>query len=103
MIYLYIDDILVTRSKKSEIRRFKELMMYEFEMTKLDILSYFLEMEFLKTSRWLMLHPIKYDGEIIKRFKPNDCISITKPIESNIKLEKEGNEEKVDSTEVSLQ
>lgn len=42
LICLYVDDLVVTGSNKFEIKRFKELMMSNFDMTNLGMLSYFL-------------------------------------------------------------
>ena len=46
LIYLYVDDLLVTSSSEEEIQRFKQFMMAEFEMTDLGKLSHFLGLEF---------------------------------------------------------
>lgn len=53
-------------------------------------------MEILKTSRGFKLYQRRYAGEIIKRFKMEECTPTTTPIEANIKLEKGEKEEKVD-------
>lgn len=42
LVCLYVDDLLVTGSKDSEIASFKREMMREFEMSDLGELSYFL-------------------------------------------------------------
>lgn len=40
IVCLYVDDLLVTGSNRSEIEKFKERMESEFEMIDLGILSY---------------------------------------------------------------
>ncbi|MCI81858.1 hypothetical protein A2U01_0103132, partial [Trifolium medium] len=42
-----------------------------------------------------MLHQMKYAGEILKRFKMTDCTDAITPMEANLKLEKNQNEEAV--------
>lgn len=45
-----------------------------------------------------MLHQIKYVKEIFKRFKIDDLNSASSPVEPNMKLEKNGEEDKVGVT-----
>jgi hypothetical protein len=73
---------------KDKIRDFKNVMMTEFEMTDLGEISYFLGIEFLKTSKGLILHQRKYAGEILKRFNMTDCTYAVTPMEVGLKLEK---------------
>jgi hypothetical protein len=98
LIYLYVDDLLVTGNDITKIEKFKTVMMTEFEMTDLGTISYFLGIEFLKTSKGLMLHQKKYAGEILKRFNMSDCTYAMTPMETNLKLEKNENEDAVDPT-----
>lgn len=60
IIYLYVDDLLVTGSNPVSIDEFKKIMEVEFEMTDLEKLSYFLGMEFIYTIAGLMLHQRMY-------------------------------------------
>ncbi|KAK2440388.1 putative mitochondrial protein [Trifolium repens] len=98
LICLYVDDLLVTGSNASKIKKFKSVMMNEFEMTDLGKISYFLGIEFLNTSKGLMLHQRKYAGEILKRFNMTDCTYAITPMETNLKLEKNVDEDAVDPT-----
>jgi hypothetical protein len=89
---------LVTGSDTNEIEKFKLTMNKEFEMTDLGVLSYFLGMEFVKTSKGMMMHQHKYAVEILDRFEMNECNSISNPCDTNLKLEECSDEEMVDST-----
>ncbi|GAU42259.1 hypothetical protein TSUD_327370 [Trifolium subterraneum] len=96
-----IDGFLVKQgfsSDLAEIKKFKSDMMNEFEMTDLGTISYFLGIEFLNTSKGLMLHQRKYAGEILKRFNMTDCTPAITPMETNLKLEKNENEDAIDPT-----
>ncbi|CAJ2646460.1 unnamed protein product [Trifolium pratense] len=98
LICLYVDDLLVTGSDIAKIEKFKTVMMTEFELTDLGEISYFLGIEFLKTSKGLMLHQRKYAGEILKRFNMSDCTYAITPMETNLKLEMNESEDAVDPT-----
>jgi hypothetical protein len=98
LICLYVNDLLVVESDKAELKRFKNVMMSEFEMTDLGLISYFLGIEFLRTSKGLMLHQKKYADEILKKYNMTECTPATTHMEVNLKLEKSQNEEVVDPT-----
>lgn len=56
LVCLHVDDLLVTGSNSSMIEKFKGSMKSEFEMTDLGILNYFLDLEFVYTSKGIFLH-----------------------------------------------
>ena len=45
IIFLYVDDLLITRSSKKEIASLKDVMNHAFSMTDLGLLSQFLGLE----------------------------------------------------------
>lgn len=61
ILYLYVDDMLITWSCKKKIEDFKYDLSKEFEMSELDNISYFLDIEFNKfmTCFLLLLYYIK--------------------------------------------
>lgn len=56
VVCLYIHDLLVRGTCSQEIEEFKLRMQYEFEMTNLGRLSYFLGLELVKTPDGVILH-----------------------------------------------
>lgn len=60
--------------------------------------SYFLCMEFQILKQDMVLYQRKYVKEILKRFKMEDLNHASSLVESNMKLEKHGEEDKVDAT-----
>ena len=100
LICLYVDDLLVIGSDLKGIEFFKAQMMQEFNMTDLGTLAYFLGLEFVTTSKGILLHQQKYATDVLKRFHMADCNPANTPIEVNTKLEivKEEEEEAVDPT-----
>ncbi|GAU11617.1 hypothetical protein TSUD_346090 [Trifolium subterraneum] len=84
---------------EAHIREFKVDMMREFEMTNLGHISYFLGIEFQRTSEGLILHQKKYANEILKRFEMDQCNPALTPSEPRLQLSKESEEKDVDSTE----
>ncbi|XP_058759501.1 uncharacterized mitochondrial protein AtMg00810-like [Vicia villosa] len=98
IIFLYVDDLLVTGNSIENPSKFKELMKSEFEMSNMGNLSYFLNNEFQRTKNGIVLRQMKYVKEILKRFRMVDSNPRSSPIEPNIKLEKHRDEDKVDIT-----
>jgi hypothetical protein len=84
VIYLYVDDLLVTRSNQSEIEKFKHTMWCEFEMTDLGRLSYFLLFEFKTSKAGIMMHQHKYIGELLEIFQMTDCNTTSNLSETNV-------------------
>ncbi|XP_057443849.1 uncharacterized mitochondrial protein AtMg00810-like [Lotus japonicus] len=98
MVCLYVDDLLVTGSKESEIHKFKEKMQLEFEMSDMGELSYFLGIEFLRTEKGVFMSQKKYALEVLKRFNLLDCNYVTTPVDCGIVLTKADTGKAVDST-----
>src|ERR1044072_2315196 len=67
-------------------------------MSDLGNLSYFLGMDFQITKQGMTLHQRKYVKEILKRFRMDNSNLASSPVEPNVKLEKNEEEEKVDVT-----
>lgn len=95
---LYVDDLLVTGSDSTEIERFQVLMKFEFEMTDLGKLTYFLGIEFITTEEGIMMQQRKYIIDVLKWFNMAKCNSAATPAETNPKWESNYEGEAVDST-----
>ena len=77
---------------------FKHIMMKEVERTDIGLMSYFLGIEFIQGDDGIFIHQRKFDTEILKKFKMEDSNSVKTPIETGIKLTKEGDGRTVDAT-----
>ena len=72
--------------------------MNEFEMTDLSKMSYFLGMEFMYSEKGIILHQMKYELKLLKRFElENFKVAITL-IDTNQKLDSNSGGEGVDVT-----
>ncbi|XP_068498147.1 uncharacterized mitochondrial protein AtMg00810-like [Phaseolus vulgaris] len=69
---------------------FKHIMMKEFEMSDLDLMSYFLGIEVIQGDDEIFIHQKKFAAEFLKKFKMEDSNPVKTPIETGIKLTKEG-------------
>lgn len=95
---LYVDDILLTGSCPEAVMKFKKTLMNEFEMTDLGKLAYFLGMKVLYSERGIILHKLKYELELLKKFDLQNCKAAVTPSETNNKLDSDSEGEDVDAT-----
>lgn len=69
LMCLYNDDILLTGSCSDEIVKFKKVLMIEFDMTDLGNMVHFQGMGILYSDKGIILHQLKYELELLKRFE----------------------------------
>ena len=98
ILCLYVDDVIFTRSNIKMISDFKHIMMKEFEMTDLDLMSYLLGIKVIQGDDEIFIHQRKFAAEFLKKFKMEDSNSVKTQIETGIKLMKEGDGRTVDVT-----
>src|SRR4051812_19910834 len=98
LVCLHVDDILLKGSCPVDIIKFKKVLMNEFEMTDLGNMVYFLGMEILYSKEGIILHQLKYELELLKKFKLENCKTVVTPSETNHKLDSDSEGEDVDAT-----
>lgn len=69
LVCLYVYDTLLTGSCTSLINKFKKVLMSAFDMTDLVNMVYFLRMEILHYDKGIIIHQLKYELELLKRFE----------------------------------
>ncbi|KAK9668714.1 hypothetical protein RND81_13G080700 [Saponaria officinalis] len=77
------------------ILTFKEEMKKRFEMTDLGLMNFFLGME-VHQAEGIFISQTKYAREILKRFKMENCKSVSTPLVVNEKLSKDDGSKEVD-------
>lgn len=98
LVCLYVDNLLVTGSDHLEIEEFKGRMKFEFEMTDLEVLNYFLGLECVYTKIDIFLHQKRYTQEVFRRFQVENCNEAVTLVEAKLKLIKREDEKAVDGT-----
>lgn len=77
VISLYADDLLITGSNVELIMQFKEDMIQVFDMVYLGEMSYVHGIEVKQKKDEIFICRRKYEEEILKKFKMENCKSIT--------------------------
>ncbi|XP_050876666.1 uncharacterized mitochondrial protein AtMg00810-like [Lathyrus oleraceus] len=98
LVCLYVDDILLTGSCSYEIIKFNKVLMNEFEITDMGSMVYFLGMEIMYSKKGIILHELKYELELLKRFELTNCQTAITPSETNHKLDSDAEGDDVDAT-----
>lgn len=73
IVSLYVDDLLVTGGDNIALQRFKEKMHNEFDMTDLDLMSYFLRLKINQSVDGIRLSQKKYISDVLRRFHMEQC------------------------------
>ena len=92
----YVDDLLVTRSSKKLIDKFKEEMKDAFEMTDLGRMTFFLGMQVQQKQNEIFVCQEKYAKEVLKKFNMEECRPTATPMNQKEKFCREDGAEKVD-------
>ena len=96
MLPLYVNDLFL-KGKEELIRDARRRLAVEFEIKDLGMVHYFLGMEVWKNADGISLGQGKYAVEIPKIFGMMDCMAMTTPMASSLKLLSNGPSEAVDA------
>ena len=79
IVCLYVDDLIFMVSNKKMNEEFKTLMMAEFDMKDLGLMSYFLGLEVHQMQGEIFVSQSKYARDMLKRFKMDNCTLVATP------------------------
>jgi Reverse transcriptase (RNA-dependent DNA polymerase) len=85
-------------SSGAMIDEFKSTMKKEFEMINLGLMSYFLGLEIKQGDEGIFISQESYAKGILKRFKMEDCKSVSTPVDCGVKLSRHDKGKVVDVT-----
>lgn len=98
MIYLYVDDMIITGNANSLIKEIKQQMSQDFEMKDLGDLHYCLGLEVWKYSGQNFLTQGKYARNLLERLIMEQCKTEATPLQQNLKLSSDDGTKQVDAT-----
>ncbi|KAG2404035.1 Retrovirus-related Pol polyprotein from transposon TNT 1-94 Protease [Vigna angularis] len=98
IVCLYVDDLIFTGNNPKMIAEFREAMVQCFEMTDLGLMSYFLGIEVVQQNDGILISQKKYATDTLKKFKMEYSKPISIPVEEKLKLKRDSDERRVDST-----
>ena len=93
---IYVDDIIFVSTTASLSKEFFKLMQDEFDMSMMEELKFFLEIQINQCKDGVYVHQTKYTKELLKKFKLEDCKVMNTPMHPTCTLRKEDTGLKVD-------
>jgi hypothetical protein len=88
-LLLYVDDIVLTASSSTLLRRITERLSSEFAMTDLGALHHFLGISVTRSTNGLFLSQRQYAVELLQRAGMSECHPTSTPVDSKSKLSAE--------------
>jgi hypothetical protein len=98
ILFLYVDDLILTRSDSKLLNHVKTSLKKKFEMTYLGFLHYFLVLQVFQTNEVIFLFHSKYACHLLCRFHMDDCKPTPSPFQSRVKLSATFTSLEVDAT-----
>ena len=99
IVGVYIDDLIITGGNADVVGRFKKQMLSTFRMSDLGLLSYYLGLEVTQGAHGITLRQSAYTTKILEKARMAGCNASAMPMETKLKLLKEGSTPSVDATE----
>ena len=97
-VALYVDDLIFMGNNDEMIEEFKGTLTWEFEMTNLGLMKFFLGLEVRQVETGIFISQETYAKEILKKFKMANCNPVSTPMEPGAKLSKFDGGERVDAS-----
>ncbi|KAK1396086.1 hypothetical protein POM88_005949 [Heracleum sosnowskyi] len=89
IIGVYVDNLLVAGSNKSEIEKFKAQMNQKFEMSDLGLLSYYLGIEVNQGLGFTTVKQTSYAKKVLEKAGMANCNAAKVPMEYKLQLDKD--------------
>ena len=93
---VYVDDIIFISNNASLVQWFASAMQFEFEMSMIEELSFFLGLQIIQRFEEIFLSQKKYLREMLKRFQMEDSTPMSTPMVTGCKLRKDDDSLDVD-------
>jgi hypothetical protein len=81
MVYLYVDDLIYTRTSKDMVVEFKDAMMKEFKMSDLGLMRYFIGIQMKQSPGKIFISQEKYVTDLFKKFDLSKYKLVTSAIQ----------------------
>jgi hypothetical protein len=99
IVQVYVDDIVFGDLSNSLVARFAEDMRWEFEMSLMGELQFFLGLQINQSNEGTFVHQAKYTKDIVRKFKMEDSMAMATPMSMTTALDVDEEGEHVDQKE----
>ncbi|GKE00603.1 retrovirus-related pol polyprotein from transposon TNT 1-94 [Tanacetum coccineum] len=98
IVQIYVDDIIFGSTCQNMCDDFAKIMHYEFEMSMMGELNFFLSLQIKQKEDGIFFNQSKFIKEMLKKFGLEDSKPTKTPMSTEIKLTKDDEADSVDST-----
>jgi hypothetical protein len=84
LVGIYVNDLVITCTKKDEVEAFKEEMKAAFQMSDLGLLSFYLGIEVHQDSSGISLRQTAYAKRIVELDRLTGCNPAYTPMEKRL-------------------
>ena len=99
IVATYVDDLFVTGNSASAVKRFKEAMSKQFEMSDLGLLTYYLGIEVKQGPNGITIHQEAYARRVLEEANMDGCNLTHIPMEFGLQMSKALDETEIDATQ----
>jgi hypothetical protein len=96
---VYIDDLVITGTKDAEVAAFKEEIKTTFQLSDLELLSFYLGIEVHQGDSGITIRHTAYVKRVVELTGLTDCNLALTPMEERLKLSRDSTIEEVDATQ----
>ncbi|KAK6139936.1 hypothetical protein DH2020_026312 [Rehmannia glutinosa] len=89
LVQIYVDDIIFGATNESLCKKFSKLMQGEFEMSIFGELNFFLDFKLSDAKEGIYISQSKYTKELFKKFGIEEGRTVSTPMATNIKIDKD--------------
>jgi hypothetical protein len=96
---VYVDDLVIIGTKDAKVATFKEEMKATFQMSDLELLSFYLGIEVHRDDSGITLQQTAYAKRVVELARLTDCNPALTLMEERLKLSRDSTTEEVDATQ----
>ncbi|KAK6123422.1 hypothetical protein DH2020_042845 [Rehmannia glutinosa] len=98
LVQIYVDDIIFGATNESLCKKFSKLMQGEFEMSMMGELNFFLGLQIKQCQEGIYISQSKYTKELLKKFGIKEGRTVSIPMATNVKIDKDEKGKSVDES-----
>ncbi|KAK6145210.1 hypothetical protein DH2020_022030 [Rehmannia glutinosa] len=98
LVQIYVDDIIFGATNESLFKKFSKLMQGEFEMSMMGELNFFLGLQIKQCQEGIYISQSKYTKELLKKFGIEEGRTVSTPMATNVKIDKDEKGKSVDES-----
>ncbi|KAK6140670.1 hypothetical protein DH2020_025577 [Rehmannia glutinosa] len=98
LVQIYVDDIIFGATNESLCKKFSKLMQGEFEMSMMGEFNFFLGLQIKQCQEGIYILQSKYTKELLKKFGIEEGRTVSTPMATNVKIDKDEKGKSVDES-----